>query len=175
VIPHRDENPHGYGCRPSASRACLNERRFDVSARYSTSTVSRAPAKRLDAYDLADSASLFYFFEPHNPEMLIKVVNGCWLNDHWWVFGSAATDLAYEVAIEDQAAGGGTVEYRHNGGGVIVGDNGYSTAAGVIADTSAFPCGRAAAARTSGRPAAGREEGFAALEQVTAVPATVVS
>ena len=22
--------------------------------------------------------------------MLVKLVNGCWLNDHWWVLGSAA-------------------------------------------------------------------------------------
>ncbi|MYA09461.1 MAG: hypothetical protein F4060_09355 [Holophagales bacterium] len=140
VVPERVEDPHGYGCRPSASRACLNERRFDASARYSTQTVSRAPAKRLDVYGIGDSGSVFYFFEPDNPEMLVKVVNGCWLNDHWWVFGSAATDLAYELAIEDLADGGGTVEYRHNGGGVIVSDNGFSTASGVINDTSAFPC-----------------------------------
>ena len=155
VVPERVEDPHGYDCRPSASRACLNERRFDVSARYSTQTVARAPAKRLDAYGFGDSGALFYFFGPDNPEMLLKVVNGCWLNDHWWVFGSAATDLAYEVAIEDLAEGGGTVEYRHNGGGVIVGDNGYSTAAGVINDTSAFPCGRSAAKAADSRQAAG--------------------
>ncbi|MXX60457.1 MAG: hypothetical protein F4112_00580 [Holophagales bacterium] len=145
VIPERVEDPRGYGCRPSASRACLNERRFDVGARYSTDTAALASAKRLDIYGLGDSAALFYFFEPDNPEMLLKVVDGCWLNDHWWVFGSAATDLAYEVAIEDLADGGGTVEYRHNGGGVIVADNGYSTSAGVITDTSAFPCGESAA------------------------------
>ena len=155
VVPEEVEDPHGYGCRPSASRACLNERRFDVSARYSTQTVSRAPAKRLDLYGIGDSGSVFYFFEPDNPEMLLKVVNGCWLNDHWWVFGSAATDLVYEVAIEDFADGGGTVEYRHNGVGVIVGDNGYSTAAGVINDTSAFPCGRSAVQAGKGRPPTG--------------------
>jgi hypothetical protein len=151
VVPHRDEDPHGYGCRPSDSGACLNERRFNVAARYSTPTVSRASAKRLDTYGLGDSGALFYFFGPDNPEMLVKVVNGCWLNDHWWVFGSAATDLVYELAIDDLADGGGTVEYRHNGGGVIVGGNGYSTAAGVINDTSAFPCGRTAAVQAGER------------------------
>lgn len=145
VVPERVEDPHGYGCLPSASRACLNERRFEVSARYSTQTVARASATGLDAYGFGDSGALFYFFGPDNPEMLLKVVDGCWLNGHWWVFGSAATDLVYEVGIKDLADGGGTVEYRHNGGGVIVGDNGYSTAAGVINDTSAFPCGRSAA------------------------------
>ena len=155
VVPERVEDPHGYDCLPSASRACLNERRFGVSARYSTQTVARAPAKRLDAYGFGDSGALFYFFGPDNPEMLLKVVDGCWLNDHWWVFGSAATDLAYEVAIEDLAEGGGTVEYRHNGGGVIVGDNAYSTATGVITDTSAFPCGQPAAQAGKRRHAGG--------------------
>ena len=151
VIPRKDEDPHGYGCRPSDDHACLNERRFEVSARYSTANVSRATAKRLDTYGLRDSGALFYFFGPDNPEMLLKVLNGCWLNNHWWVFGSAATDLMYEVAIEDLAEGGGTVGYRHNGGGVIVADNGYSTGSGVIADTSAFPCGQSAATQVSKR------------------------
>lgn len=146
VVAKKNEDPQGFGCRPSRSRACLNERRFDVSARYSTQSVSRAPAKRLETLGLGDSGALFYFFGRDNPEMLLKVVNGCWLNDHWWVFGSAATDLVYEVAIDDLADGGGTVEYRHNGGGVIVADNGYSTGSGVISDTRAFPCGQSAAA-----------------------------
>lgn len=149
VVAKKNEDPQGFGCRPSRSRACLSERRFDVSARYSTQSVSRAPAKRLEALGLGDSGALFYFFGADNPEMLLKVVNGCWLNDHWWVFGSAATDLVYAVAIDDLAEGGGTVEYRHNGGGVIVADNGYSTGSGVISDTRAFPCGQSAAALAS--------------------------
>ena len=162
VVPDRIEDPHGFDCRPSAIRACLNEGRFGVSARYSTQTAAQASAKRLDAYGFGDSGALFHFFGPDNPEMLLKVVDGCSLNDHWWVFGSAATDLAYEVAIEDLADGGRTVWYRHNGGGVIVGDNGYSTAAGVINDTSAFSCGRPAA-RAGERRHAGRPAVHAAL------------
>ena len=176
VVPHRDdEDPRGYGCRPSGGRACLNERRFDLSARYSTSTVSRAPAKRLETYGLGDSGALFYFFGPDNPEMLVKVVNGCWLNDHWWVFGSAATDLVYELAIDDLADGGGTVEYRHNGDGVIVGDNGYSTAAGVINDTSAFPCGRPAAVQAGKRGTTERPVVQAALEREQNAVAGIVA
>ena len=164
AVPGRVENPHGYDCRPSASRACLNERRFDVSARFSTRRVSRALAKRLDADGLGDSGSLFYFFGPDNPEMVVKVVDGCGLNGHWWVFGSAATDLAYEVVIKDLANGGRAIRYRRNAGGVIVGNNGYSTAAGVITDTWAFACGRAAAQAAERRLGAGAPEDHAASE-----------
>jgi len=152
VVP-QGKDSHGYGCRPSDRRACLNQRRFGVSARYSTPSVSRAVAKRLDIVGLADTGALFYYFAPDNPEMLIKVVNGCWLNDHWWVFGSAATDLPYELAIEDLATDSGQmVEYRHVGAGVIIGDNGFSTATGVLNDTSAFPCGSTAAVQAGERP-----------------------
>ena len=142
VVPEEREDPHGYGCRPSGGRACLNERRFRVRANYSTSTVSRGPATRLETLGLGDSGSLFYFFDSTNPELLVKVVNGCWLNDHWWVFGSAATDLEYSIAIDDLATDGPpkTNEYRHQGVGVVVGPDGYSTGSGVINDTRAFPC-----------------------------------
>jgi hypothetical protein len=167
VVPYRDENPHGYDCRLSETAACMNERRFRVRAAYSTQSVSRAPAKQLDTYGLADTGALFYFFGPDNPEMLVKVVNGCWLNDHWWVFGSAATDLVYEVAIEDLAAGGARLEYQHHGKGVIAGTNGYSTGTGVISDTMAFPCERAAAP-ASGPQDLGVVDGAAARELATA-------
>ena len=33
----------------------------------------------------------------------MKVVNSCAINGCWWVFGSAATDLRYEVSIDDYA------------------------------------------------------------------------
>jgi hypothetical protein len=91
---------------------------------------------------LGDSGALFFFFEPDNPEMLVKVVNGCAINGHWWVFGSAATDLSYKVNIYPLGSSfsEGRREYQHRGSGRITSDHGYSTRAGVIADTSAFRC-----------------------------------
>ena len=48
---------------------------------------------------LGDSAAIFYFFQPSNPELLVKVLDGCNHNGHWWVFGSAATDLDYRIEV----------------------------------------------------------------------------
>lgn len=145
VVPEAREDPHGYGCHPSGGQACLNKQRFRVRASYSTPDVPRGPATRLDTLGLGDSGSLFSFFDPDNPELLVKVVNGCWLNDHWWVFGSAATDLRYAVSVADLASGGDSLTYAHHGGGVISGTNGYSTGTGVISDTMAVPCGGSSA------------------------------
>ena len=47
---------------------------------------------------------LFYFFSWDNPEVLVKVVNGCGVNGHYWVFGSGATDLEYEIRVVDRLA-----------------------------------------------------------------------
>ncbi len=48
---------------------------------------------------------LVWFFDPSNPEMLIKVLDGCAINDHHWVLLSAATDVAYEIEIRDVLTG----------------------------------------------------------------------
>ena len=143
VVPEEGDDPHGFGCRPSNDRACVNQHRFEIRANYSPPTASRQTAKRLDTLGIGDSATLFSFGEPKGPDILVKVVNGCATNGHWWVFGGPASDLAFGIAVNDLAGVGGVgvIEYRHKGGGVIVGTNGYSTGAGVIVDIGAFPCG----------------------------------
>ena len=35
-------------------------------------------------------ARLFWFFESSNPEAVVKVLNACSINNHFWVFGAAA-------------------------------------------------------------------------------------
>ena len=138
VVPEAQEDPEDYGCQPNSNAACLNNWRFYV---WGYSYTAGHNARKVETYGLGDSAALFYFFDSANPELLVKVVNGCWLNDHWWVFGSAATDLEYRIMVGDYAGDPATWNvYRHVGDGVIVGDNGYSTGAGVINDTKAFRC-----------------------------------
>lgn len=125
---------------------CLNSWRFGVRGYALTAPTEAHAAVKVETYGLGDSAALFYFFDSTNPELLVKVVNGCWLNDHWWVFGSAATDLEYRIDVGDHASrrdghvARAKISYHHRGDGVIVGDNGYQTGAGVINDTKAFPC-----------------------------------
>ena len=167
------EDSDEYNC-PGLRPSCLNNGRFKVRALYGHPVGGLTYAPPGDNL-LSDTGVVFWFFDRDNPELLLKVVNGCWLNDHWWVFGSAATDLGYEVAIDDLAEGGGTVKYQHNGGGVIVGDNGYSTAAGVINDTSAFPCGNGTTAmHQDGESHYGAwREAIASLEYGQAAAATV--
>ncbi len=48
-----------------------------------------------------DSA-LFWFFEPANFEALIKIVDGCSFNGHYWVYLAATTNVGFTLRIRDQ-------------------------------------------------------------------------
>ena len=62
-----------------------------------------------------------------NWEMLVKVINGCGLNQNYWVFAAATTDVEYTLKVRDTQTGE-VVEYF----------NPLNTAAPAINDTGAF-------------------------------------
>ncbi|NJL28532.1 MAG: hypothetical protein HC897_11905 [Thermoanaerobaculia bacterium] len=51
-----------------------------------------------------DSA-VVYFFNPDNWEVLIKALDGCEINDRWWIFLSASTNVEYTVKVTDKVHG----------------------------------------------------------------------
>jgi len=53
----------------------------------------------------ADDSAIFWFFAPQNWELMVKVLDGCALNNRYWVFISAATDVQYEVTVTDTITG----------------------------------------------------------------------
>jgi hypothetical protein len=57
-------------------------------------------------------SGLFWFYEPTNWELLVKVLDGCAVNGHHWVFASASTSLDYRVTVTDLETSQ-TVQYRH--------------------------------------------------------------
>lgn len=47
--------------------------------------------------DPTSDSTLFSFFGPNNWDVLIKVLDGCAINDFYWVYGSAATDVTIRL------------------------------------------------------------------------------
>ena len=75
----------------------------------------------------SEDSGLFYFFDADNWEMLVKVLDGCGLNDHFWVFAAATTNVEYTLRVTDTQ--NGTVkEYL----------NPLGTSALALTDTGAF-------------------------------------
>ncbi|HLX07846.1 MAG TPA: hypothetical protein VKY89_08270 [Thermoanaerobaculia bacterium] len=60
-----------------------------------------------------DQGGMFWFFNPDNPEMLVKVIDGCAVNGRFWVFISAGTNVGYSITVTDTAFGA-TKTYTNN-------------------------------------------------------------
>ena len=83
----------------------------------------------------SDTSGLLYFFDRDNVEVLVKVLDGCAINGHRWVFIAPVTDLAFNLTITERSTGR-SFEHR----------NPKSRTARTRADTAAFPCRREASA-----------------------------
>ena len=53
----------------------------------------------------SDKSGLFYFFDPGNWEVLVKVLDGCGHNGYFWVYAAAATDVGFDIDVYDMATG----------------------------------------------------------------------
>ncbi len=51
--------------------------------------------------DKSNDSAVLYFFSQDNWEMLIKVLDGCEINDRFWVFYAATTDVGFVVTVTD--------------------------------------------------------------------------
>jgi lysophospholipase L1-like esterase len=97
-------------CQANETTLCIDDepgdRRFKVTMSWSTSLNGGqsgvAVVQPLDVVGLPAGGLLSFF--PGNPEALIKVLNGCGTNHHFWVFGSAATTLGFDLIVEDTLA-----------------------------------------------------------------------
>ena len=115
-------------CESSAERRCLQDSRYAVTVEWLKPDGESGPGSVVHAG--TNDSGLFTFFNRENWEVLIKVLDGCVLNGHVWVYGASTTDLGYAIRVTDTVTG--TVkEYRNEPG----------LAAPAITDVSAFQQG----------------------------------
>ena len=93
----------GSGCEESGTSLCLADSRFEVTVDWSTAGGGAGSASTVPGG--TNNSGLFYFFDPDNWEMLIKVLDGCAINGHHWVYSAAATDLGLDITVTDTATG----------------------------------------------------------------------
>lgn len=91
-------------CVPGANALCLTGGRFKASVDWHTATANGSGfAVPLPA---APQSGLFYFFDPTNIEMLIKVLDACVPPfNHYWVFFAATTNVEFAVVVADTETG----------------------------------------------------------------------
>ena len=76
----------------------LHDGLFEVSVDWTDTQGRQGTGKVVPGF--AESSGLFWFFRPSNWELLVKVLNGCELNGHYWVLGAAATNVGYTVRVD---------------------------------------------------------------------------
>lgn len=124
------------GCVPSGTTLCIDQnpgdRRFQIQVHYST-TEGGGMSGSGQSIPLSSlgvtQGGLFWFFGATNPEMLIKIIDGCPLDQHFWVFFAATTNVGFTVTVTDTSTGNQAV-YR----------NQDKTAALPVQDTNALIC-----------------------------------
>ena len=52
-----------------------------------------------------DDSGAFWFFNQDNVELVVKVLEGCSINNHFWVFISGLTDVFVEIVVVDTMTG----------------------------------------------------------------------
>jgi hypothetical protein len=54
---------------------------------------------------VSEDSGVFWFFDPDNVEVFAKVLDGCAINGHYWVFAAGLTDLEARLRLTDSITG----------------------------------------------------------------------
>jgi hypothetical protein len=123
-------------CFPSDTVLCIDaaagDRRFQVTVDFFTVQGGGAEGSG-QAIELAplgvDDGGLFWFFDAGNPEVIVKVLDACVVNGHYWVFVTAGTNVGLDVRVVDTVTGS-----------VFTAPNVDLVPAQPVQNTAAFPC-----------------------------------
>jgi photosystem II stability/assembly factor-like uncharacterized protein len=77
----------------------------------------------------SSKSGLFWFFQPTNWEMMVKVLDACSFSNRFWVFSAATTTVEHTLQVRDTVTGR-TVEYKNPAG----------KPSPAVTDTGSFPC-----------------------------------
>lgn len=91
-------------CSASATRHCLHQDRFEVSVTW-RDPLGRSGEGQAVAIPGVDDSGLFWFFNGDNLELLVKVLDGCGVNQHYWVYAAATTDVETTLRVVDTLRG----------------------------------------------------------------------
>lgn len=92
---------HG-NCVVSAENLCLNDGRFQVKATFNAGASGSGPAQ---AVALTTDTGYLWFFTASDVEAVVKVIDGCGLNGHYWVFAGGLTNVNVVLTVTDTSTG----------------------------------------------------------------------
>ena len=112
-------------CAPGTTNLCLNGARFRVEVAWQTSDGRSGQGQ---AVGLTDDTGYFWFFNYENLELCVKVLDGRGINNHFWVFYGALSNVSYKITVTDTQSENAVQKIYDNREGTMAS----------VADTSAF-------------------------------------
>jgi hypothetical protein len=93
----------GTPCVASETALCLGGGHFRVDVRFvdPRDGIERQAIAR----SLTPDSGAFWFFAPDNLELMLKIVDGRPLNNHFWFFAAGLSDVRYEITVTDTQTG----------------------------------------------------------------------
>lgn len=88
--------PH---CSQSSTTLCLIGGRFRLEVSWSARSLGTSGAGQ--AIPLTTNTGAFWFFQPSNIELVIKVLDGRAIDGHFWVFYGALSNVEYTITVTD--------------------------------------------------------------------------
>ncbi|HVS14722.1 MAG TPA: hypothetical protein VMV46_12410, partial [Thermoanaerobaculia bacterium] len=110
-------------CFSTPTRLCLNQQRFAVEIEFDTGTEDGPGLRQV----LTNDTGYFYFFDPNNVEVVIKVLNACSVNNRYWVFAAGLTDVEVRLTVTDTQTNSSKQYFNELGQGFVP-----------VTDTNAF-------------------------------------
>ena len=87
---------------PAGPVLSLRQGRFDIRANWNAPGFGQGSAQ---AVQLTDESGYFTFFDPNNVELIVKALNGCPVNQRYWVFMAGLTNVGVTIFVEDTLTG----------------------------------------------------------------------
>ncbi len=89
-------------CGVAPSDLCLQSERFVARTAWRTSQGTSGQGSSLP---LTSDTGAFSFFDAANLEVVVKVLDACAINGHYWVFAAGLTDVEVQLVVSDQTTG----------------------------------------------------------------------
>jgi hypothetical protein len=83
---------------PNDTTLCLVGGRFSVTAGFVTTDIQSGVGH---AVPLTTNSGYFWFFDPTNVEIVTKVLDGCSINNAYWVFAAGLTNAGVVLNVID--------------------------------------------------------------------------
>jgi hypothetical protein len=89
-------------CNPGPTTLCVQNERFLVRTFWRLGQGSYIAGNTVQ---MTSDTGYFWFFDPANVEMVVKVLDGCTVNGHHWVFAGGLTDVHVVWTVTDTNSG----------------------------------------------------------------------